>query len=308
VNPKLAGPLDGFLSELTQTGGRAANTVATYRQTLVSLGTFLDAQGLTDWNGLDAEQLRHWLASRSREGIQARTLARDLSAIRSFYRHLLRRKAATHNPATLVRPPKGARRLPVTLDVDRMSEALGHPAQTPDRVLDQAILELLYSSALRLSELVALDEVDLDLDSGLVRVLGKGSRERIVPVGSRALDALRAWRSVRSGWAAPDESALFVTQRGTRIAHRTVQARLSRFGIREGVGVHLHPHLFRHSCASHLLESSGDLRGLQEFLGHQHLATTQIYTHLDFQHLAAVYDRAHPRARRRNHPAPKGGR
>jgi len=308
VNPGLAGPLDRFLSELTRTGGRAASTVATYRQSLVTLGTFADARGLTDWNGLDTEHLRQWLAGRAREGIQARTLARDLSAIRSFYRHLLRHSAATHNPATLVRPPKGTRRLPHTLDVDRMGEALNHSAQTPDRVLDQAILELLYSSALRLSELVALDEGDLDFDSGLVRVLGKGSRERIVPVGTRALEALRAWRSVRSGWAAPGESALFVTQRGTRIAHRTVQARLSRFGVREGVGVHLHPHLFRHSCASHLLESSGDLRGLQEFLGHQHLATTQIYTHLDFQHLAAVYDRAHPRARRRNPPVPKGER
>ncbi len=308
MNPSFADPIERFLSELTRTGERAAKTVLTYRQTLTALATFADAQGLADWNGLDSEGLRQWLASRSRSGIGARTLARDLSAIRSFYRYLLRHKAATRNPGTLVRPPKGPRRLPQTLDVDRMGEALGHPAETPDQVLDQAILELFYSSALRLGELVALDVEDLDFDAGLVRVTGKGSRERLVPVGSRALMALRAWQPVRAGWVAPGESALFVTQRGTRIAHRTVQARLSRFGVREGVGVHLHPHLFRHSCASHLLESSGDLRGLQEFLGHQHLTTTQVYTHLDFQHLASVYDRAHPRAHRRSSPSSKGNR
>ena len=308
MNPKLIDPLEGFLSELTRSGKRARTTVSTYRQSLESLSDFADEKGLWDWNALDPELLRHWLAGRSRAGIGARTLARDLSAIRSFYRHLLARGSATHNPATLVRPPKGARHLPKTLDVDRMGETLDHPARTPDGVLDRAILELLYSSALRLAELVALDECDLDCDAGLVRVLGKGSRERIVPVGAPALAALCAWQNVRTAWAIPGEPALFVTRRGKRIAHRTVQARLSRFGVREGVGVHLHPHLFRHSCASHLLESSGDLRGLQEFLGHQHLATTQVYTHLDFQHLARVYDRAHPRARRMRQPALKGTR
>lgn len=305
MSSPLEGPVEDFLSELSRTSGRAARTVSTYRKTLVALTAFVGNEGLSDWDALDSGHLRRWLAARSRAGIQARTLARDLSAIRSFYRHLVSRKRASHNPATLVRPPKGAKRLPQTLDVDRMEEALGHPAETPDRVLDQAILELLYSSALRLSELVALDEGDVDFTSGLVRVTGKGNRERVVPVGVHALEALRVWLKVRSGWVAPGEDALFVTQRGTRISRRTVQMRLSRFGIRAGVGVHLHPHLFRHSCASHLLESSGDLRGLQEFLGHQHLATTQVYTHLDFQHLASVYDRTHPRARRRHPPTSK---
>ncbi len=297
MNPDLKSTIDAFLHELGQTGRLSAATIQTYRQSLESLGGFLAGEGIGRWELLEPETLHRWLAARTRSGTSPRTLARDLSAVRSLYRDLIRKGLTTRNPALLVRPPKNRSRLPAILDVDRMGRLFTQPPSTIGDHLDRAVLELLYSSALRLSELVGLDVADLHAESGLVRVRGKGNRERVVPVGVPALQALAAWLRVRPA-RNPGERALFVSTRGSRIAPRTIQARLARYGIREGIGARLHPHLFRHSCASHLLESSGNLRGIQEFLGHQHLSTTQIYTHLDFQHLARVYDQTHPRARR----------
>lgn len=229
-----------------------------------------------------------------------------------------------HNPAAALRGPKLGRPLPRVLDVDQAAQAMQGPGGgcaargsagrdpagaaipgsaasglDPRDLRDRAILELFYSSGLRLSELTGLDLGGLDLQAGLVRVLGKGRRERSVPVGRRAREALRAWLAVRSDWVGPEEPALFVSRRG-RLSNRAVQSRLAQAGVQAGLPERLHPHRLRHAFASHLLESSGDLRAVQELLGHADLATTQIYTHLDFQHLAQVYDQAHPRARRKS--------
>jgi integrase/recombinase XerC len=203
------------------------------------------------------------------------------------------------NPALEVRAPKAPRRLPHTLDADQMARLLEIPAGGGLTARDRALMELLYSSGLRLAELVGLDLGDLDLKDRTVRLLGKGRKSRIVPVGRLALAALRAWLKERAALAAADQLALFVGRRGKRLGPRAIQARVSYWAKRQGLAVHVHPHLFRHSFASHLLESGGELRGVQELLGHADISTTQIYTHLDFQHLARIYDAAHPRARRK---------
>jgi integrase/recombinase XerC len=211
-----------------------------------------------------------------------------------------RGRRITVNPALEVRAPKAARRLPQTLDADQMARLLQMP-EKGDQLMarDRALMELLYSSGLRLAELIGLDVSSLDLKDGVVRVLGKGRKARIVPVGRVAARALRSWLQERPALARNDESALFVGRNGLRLGPRAVQARVALWARRQGLGVHVHPHLFRHSFASHLLESGGELRGVQELLGHADISTTQIYTHLDFQHLARIYDATHPRARRK---------
>ena len=251
-------------------------------------------------------------------------IPRRLSALRSFYNFLLReaasesaRTATAHtlqstapaegrrvrlsgNPATEVRAPKATRRLPQTLDADQMARLLQLP-DSGERLdsRDRAMMELLYSSGLRLAELVGVDVSSLDLKDGVVHVLGKGRKARIVPVGRMALRALRSWLQQRVALARPGENALFVGRNGVRLGPRAVQIRVALWARRQGLGMHVHPHLFRHSFASHLLESGGELRGVQELLGHADISTTQIYPHLDFQHLARIYDATHPRARRK---------
>jgi integrase/recombinase XerC len=240
-------------------------------------------------------------------GLAPRSVQRLLSAVRSFYGFLQGEGLAGRNPGMDVQAPKVRRRLPATVDADLMARVLEPSSAAPEAGLedprlairDLAIMELLYSSGLRLAELVGLDLMRLDLNDGLVTVTGKGARERIVPVGSRAVAALREWLPQRAALAAAEESAVFVGRNGRRLGARAIQQRLAGHAVRKGLPVHLYPHLFRHSFASHLLESSQDLRGVQELLGHANLSTTQIYTHLDFQHLARIYDQAHPRARRR---------
>ena len=203
------------------------------------------------------------------------------------------------NPFDSIKAPRGPRRLPATLDIDAMQQLLNLPGDGPLTVRDRAILELFYSSGFRLSELVGLDLSDIDLASGEARVSGKGSKVRVVPVGRMALRALRDWLAVRNQLANDDEVAMFVSRRGSRLAARSIEQRLKYWSMRQGINRNLHPHMLRHSFASHLLESSGDLRAVQELLGHQNISTTQIYTHLDFQHLAKIYDSAHPRARKK---------
>ena len=278
------------LSPLTVDGYR--REIARFSQRLVDLD-------VNDWRAVDESRVRDYIARRHRQGAGAPTLQRTLSAIRSFYKFLLREGAATHNPAAGVIAPRGTRKLPDALDVDRVTALLDMPVKGGLDIRDRAIFELMYSSGLRLAETVSLNLGDVNLTDALVQVTGKGAKQRILPVGSVACKWLRTWLGERSALAAPGETALFVSRRGTRLTARSIQARLARWAKVQGLGRPVHPHMLRHSFASHMLESSGDLRAVQELLGHADISTTQVYTHLDFQHLAQVYDRAHPRARRR---------
>lgn len=292
--------LEPFLEHLAHERRASPLTVANYRRDLLRVQAWCRDQGIERWSDLDELGVRRYVAWRHRHGAGGRTLQRELSALRSLFRFLLRERRIGHNPAVGVRAPKTARRLPATLDADQLGALLDDDSdEGPLVTRDTAIVELFYSSGLRLAELVAVDLSDLDLVDGLVTVIGKGSRTRRVPVGAKARNALHHWLSIRSTLANPDETALFVSRRGRRIHRRTVEQRLAQWGRTRGAGRNLHPHLLRHSFATHLLESSGDLRGVQELLGHADIATTQIYTHMDFQHLAQVYDQAHPRAKKK---------
>jgi integrase/recombinase XerC len=275
------------------------HTRAAYRRDLANLHQYCVHENIRKWRDLDAHRMRAFVAQRHRQGIGGRSLQRNLSAVRAFFRFLVRGGQAAHNPADGLATPKTPRRLPKHLDVDQAGRLVSINEEGPLAIRDRAILELLYSSGLRLAELAGLDVDRLDLDEATVTVTGKGNRTRTVPVGRFAVAALRDWLGVRAEMAADDERALFVGVRGRRIGHRSVQKRLAEWAVRQGLPVHVHPHMLRHSFATHLLESSGDLRAVQELLGHAGIGTTQMYTHLDFQHLAAVYDRAHPRARKK---------
>jgi integrase/recombinase XerC len=274
------------------------HTLSAYQR---DLNAFLDfcGRGAIELAALDSYAVRQFAAESHRKGLSPRSIARRLSAVRRFLAYLVQEHVLTSNPAVSVRAPKPARRLPATLDADQVASLLALQGEDMLTVRDRAILELFYSSGLRLSELVRLDLVALDLVDQTVRITGKGEKTRVVPVGRHAVAALKSWIKLRAAIAAVDEEALFVSRRGTRLAGRTVQARLKQWAKRQGAGLAIHPHLFRHCFATHLLESSGDLRAVQELLGHASISTTQVYTHLDFQHLAHIYDRSHPRARRR---------
>ncbi|MDW8258962.1 MAG: tyrosine recombinase XerC [Gammaproteobacteria bacterium] len=277
-----------------------ATTVTSYLRDLRALLAFCERQRLTDWRQLDSEAVR-WFAARSHAGgLSPRSIQRRLSAVRTFCEFLLRERAIAANPAADVRAPKAPKRLPDTLDTDQIVRLIEIPTRDPLALRDRAIMELFYSSGLRLAELTGLDTQHLDLADGTVRVLGKGAKTRIAPVGRYARAALQAWLRERGALAQPDETALFVGRNGRRLGPRAVQLRIAYWARRQGLNIAAHPHLFRHSCATHLLESSQDLRGVQELLGHANIATTQIYTHLDFQHLARIYDRSHPRAKRKS--------
>lgn len=290
--------LDAFLADLARGQRHSPHTLAAYRRDLSALMAWCAAQGHDAWP-VTAAPIQQWLASGHAEGLDPRTLARRLSAVRRFYRHLRRSGQIGHDdPTQGLRAPRRAHRLPALIDPDTTARLLEDQPQTPLQWRDRALCELLYSSGLRLSELVGLDLTDLDLAVGEVRVMGKGQRMRQLPVGAKAREALGIWLAVRAQLAHPDELALFVNHRGMRLTGRSVQRLLARRAVTQGLAQHVHPHLLRHAFATHLLESSGDLRAVQELLGHQRLSTTQIYTHLDFQHLAQGYDRAHPRAQR----------
>jgi integrase/recombinase XerC len=289
-----------YLAHLAGERRLAPLTVHHYRRDLATFTAYCTAQGISDWAAVTVPQVRAFIATRHRASLSGRSLQRLLSTLRGFYRYLLREGQSTGNPAQAVRAPKSPRQLPGVLDVDQLAHLLDQTPQTPLEVRDHAMLELLYSSGLRLAELVALRGDAVDLADGSLRVTGKGNKVRLVPVGSQARAALQHWLPLRTGLAALDEPALFVGHRGRALTARAVQLRLLRWGRRGGADARLHPHLLRHCCASHLLESSGDLRAVQELLGHADIRTTQIYTHLDFQHLAKIYDAAHPRAKK--HP------
>ena len=294
-----------FRRYLTSERRYSPNTDVGYARDLAALVEFCDRERIKQWDALTSHEIRRFAARLHSSGLAPRSIQRRMSAVRSFYAFLIREgKAAKSNPGQDIRAPKAPRTLPKTLDADQMAHLLAIPADDEFAPRDRAIMELLYSSGLRLSELVRLDLTDL-LSDGTVRVVGKGEKERIVPVGRKAHEALQEWMRQRGTIVKADEPALFVGRYGRRLGARAVQNRVAHWARRQGLNVAVHPHLFRHSFASHLLESSQDLRGVQEMLGHASLSTTQIYTHLDFQHLSRIYDRSHPRARKKRDSPPR---
>jgi integrase/recombinase XerC len=291
--------LEAFLRHLRDERRLSPRTLESYARDLNALVNWLDQREIPQWAQLTQHHVRQYLAERHRKGRSPKSLHRELSSLRSLYRYLLREGVAEANPALGVRAPKVNRTLPTTLDADQLSQVLEFDDDSPVGLRDHAIMELFYSSGLRLAELVSLDLGDIDPHEKMVEVTGKGAKTRRVPVGRQALEAIQAWLKVRSAMAVADEPALFVGVRGRRISRSTIQKQLRQRSIEQGAPRNIHPHLLRHSFASHLLESSGDLRAVQELLGHANISTTQIYTHLDFQHLAEVYDKAHPRAKKK---------
>lgn len=292
--------IDKFIHHLGYERRLSPLTCKNYDRDLRALLDFCDEIGRKAWSELDTEDIRSFSGTSYRRGLSARSIQRRLSAARTFYRYLLREKQVKKNPVESVPAPKHGKRLPENLDADRMGKLLDIPGDTPIVDRDRAILELLYSSGLRLAELVDLNLGDIDPNDATVRVTGKGNKDRIVPVGRKALAALARWHKSRVIMADAEEKALFVSNRGQRLSPRSVQARVTHWAKRQGIDSNVYPHLFRHSFATHLLESSHDLRGVQELLGHANISTTQVYTHLDFQHLAQIYDKTHPRARKKD--------
>ena len=287
-------PVEDFLAHLAVERRVSAHTLDAYRRDLAALSQWADSHG-DDVSSLQSEQLRGFVAAEHRRGLSPKSLQRRLSACRSFYAWLLKQGRIGASPAAGIRGPKAPRKLPQVLDPDEAAALVEVPTDVPLGLRDRALLELFYSSGLRLSELCGLRWRDLALDDGLVTVLGKGARQRSVPIGSHARRALAEWRASNGATA---DAPVFPGRNGP-ITPRAVQYRLRQLAQRQGLFKRVHPHLLRHSFASHILESSGDLRGVQELLGHADIATTQIYTHLDDQHLAKVYDAAHPRAKRK---------
>jgi integrase/recombinase XerC len=290
--------IDAYLAHLSTERRLSPHTSSNYSRDLRALADYAE-RGSLDWKLFDSQHVRMFAARSHAGGLSPRSVQRRLSAVRGFFNYLVRERVVPNNPAVDVRAPKAAKRLPGTLDVDTLNQLLDIPDEGPLAARDRAIMELFYSSGLRLDELVRLDLRDLDLSDRTVRVMGKGSKTRILPVGRKALEALRLWFRDRSSVAGPTETAVFVAKNGTRLQHRAVQRRIAYWARRKGLPARVYPHLFRHSFATHLLESSKDLRGVQELLGHADISTTQIYTHLDFAHLARTYDASHPRAKRK---------
>ena len=294
--PRPAEQVHAWLERLRVERAPSPHTLSAYRRDADKLLAYMRERDIASFADLTPDRMRAFVAAEHRRGLSPTSIQRLLSSCRNLFRQLVREGALDHDPAAAVRGPKTRRKLPQVLDTDDATQLVETPIEGPQGLRDRAMLELFYSSGLRLSELVGLDWRDLELESGLVRVLGKGSKTRIVPVGRHAIRALEQLRDSLD--AAPD-SPVFRGRHGRRIHPRTIQARMQKLALERGLAQRIHPHLLRHSCASHLLESSGELRAVQELLGHADIATTQIYTHLDFQHLAKVYDAAHPRARRK---------
>lgn len=293
--------IGGYLNELQQQRRLSPHTVSNYRRDLTSLSRLIDEMpGGCEVAALQSHHVRRFTAQLHARGLGGRSLARTLSAWRGFYRWLGRRGTVSTNPVDGVRPPRSVKALPKVLSPDEASRLLETEADSFLEIRDQAIFELFYSSGLRLAELAALNMSSVeDLLAGEVRVVGKRSKLRLVPVGRKAREAVARWVAQRPRRADPDETALFIGQRGRRLGVRMIQLRLHRRGMMQGLPARVHPHMLRHSFASHLLQSSGDLRAVQEMLGHASITSTQVYTHLDFQHLAKVYDQSHPRAKRK---------
>lgn len=296
-----------FLTHLADERRLSPHTLNAYRRDLEKASAFFRERDLAGWDAVDAHEIRALVATLHRRGLGGKSLQRLLSGLRALYRWLMREGLARDNPAEGISAPRTGRHLPRTLDPEQTQHLLDHrPGNDPMALRDQAMMEVLYSAGLRLAELVSLDTDTIDFRDGALEVTGKGNKARRVPVGRPALEAVRAWLRVRAELVKdPEEKALFINRFGKRLGGRGVQDRLAAAARRRGLDGRLHPHMLRHSFATHMLESSGDLRAVQELLGHADLATTQIYTHLDFQHLARVYDAAHPRARKKDEQEPE---
>ena len=293
-------PLLRFYEFLRSEKGLSLHTQRNYKQQLETMAHHLDEMGLKDWSQVDAGWVRQLAGKGMREGMKASSLATRLSSLRSFFDFLILRGEMSANPAKGVSAPRKQRPLPKNLDVDEVNQLLEVNEDDPLSVRDRAMMELMYGAGLRLAELVSVDVRDVHLRSGELRVIGKGDKERKVPFSGMATEWVGKWLKVRGSLAAPGEPALFVSKLGTRISHRSVQKRMAEWGQKQSVASHISPHKLRHSFATHMLESSNNLRAVQELLGHENISTTQIYTHLDFQHLAQAYDQAHPRARKKS--------
>ena len=292
-----------YLAHLKNERRMSPHTGDSYARDLAALAAYCKRKKIAGWRSVDSQHIRVFAAEEHRGGLGPRSIQRRLSAVRGFFSFLIREGELHSNPASEIQAPKAPKRLPKTLDADQMARLLDFRGDRSLDARDRAIMELLYSSGLRLAELAGLALVDLDLKDQTVRVTGKGNKTRIVPVGRMAAAALRVWLKERSAIRNIEDHALFVGSTGRRLGMRAIQLRIDHWAKRQGLGVKVHPHLFRHSFATHLLESSGNLRGVQELLGHADISTTQIYTHLDFQHLARIYDRTHPRAKAKK-PSP----
>lgn len=292
--------IDQFLNYLSTEKRLSRHTIDAYQRDLHSLYLFLENKNIKQWSGFNEQSLRLYTNSLRIKKMASASIQRSLSSIRSFCNFLLLHGEIKINPANGISAPKAAKKLPKTLDVDQISQLLSAPPQSSDTLVlrDHAMMELFYSSGLRLSELSALNIRDIDFRDASMRVTGKGNKMRELPIGSKAIIALQQWLKVRAPLVKDENDALFVSLQGKRLGNRAIQARLKSWAQKKGIGTHLHPHMLRHSFASHMLESSSDLRAVQELLGHADISTTQIYTHLDFQHLAKVYDKAHPRAKK----------
>ena len=298
MSATLAQQIEECLTYLRDARQLSPHTLSSYGRDLRQLQNFCTEQHVHTASEVDSAAIRRYSSALHHRGLASSSIQRNLSAVRSLFSFLGRVHGLQHNPAIGIQAPKRPRRLPKTLDADQVSRLLVENGDDGTALRDQAMAELFYSSGLRLAELAALDLQDLDLAGALVTVTGKGNKTRNLPVGKVALTAIRRWLAVRPQVAGED--ALFTSNRGRRISHRNIQARLQKLGRSSGMQQDIHPHMLRHSFASHMLESSGDLRAVQELLGHANISTTQIYTHLDFQHLARVYDQAHPRAKKRS--------
>ena len=270
-----------------------------YHRDLNYLQNYCIKKNIKKWSNLKSQQLRDFISDRHRKGISGRTLQRNLSSIRTFYRYLCKIDVVSINPAEGIITPKSARKLPKLLDVDQTFQLLGIKENDVLAIRDKAIIELIYSSGLRVTEVISLNIDDIDFIDRVLTVIGKGKKARNLPIGKFAIQAIDDWLKSRQKLVKNNkERALFISNRGNRISPRSVQERIKRWAVKQGLSGNVHPHMLRHSLASHILESSGDLRPVQELLGHADISTTQVYTHLDFQHLAQVYDKTHPRARK----------
>ena len=289
--------IDAFIKSLLHLSG---HTRKAYFRDLKNFHKYCDQHNVETWAEMDGRQLRGFVAQRHRQGLGGRSLQRNLSAIRAFYRFLIKIGVVSNNPAQGIVTPKTAKKLPKALDVDQSAQLVEIKGDDILSIRDAAILELMYSCGLRLSELVSLNVDSIDIQDALLTVTGKGNKTRMLPVGSKAISSVQRWLKSRGSIASLGQAALFVSNHGNRISGRSIQQRLAQWSVKQGLGTHVHPHMLRHSFATHILESSGDLRAVQELLGHADISTTQVYTHLDFQHLAKVYDKAHPRAQKKN--------
>jgi integrase/recombinase XerC len=285
-----------FLQFLETEKRYSKHTVENYSKDIDHLEKFCCIKKINAWDHIKPHHVRSYASQIFIDGLGARSIQRKLSAIRSFMNYLVRENLLRTNPADGVKTPKAPKKLPDILDVDQINQLLNIKDTNPISLRDKAIMELLYSSGLRLAELVALNPIDLNIQDRSLTVIGKGNKKRMLPIGSKAIVAIKAWIKVRSQIASPDEEALFVGNRGNRLSRRSIQSRINHWAKKNDLQRDVYPHLLRHSFATHLLEASGDLRAVQELLGHKDISTTQVYTHLDFQHLADTYDKAHPRS------------